>query len=274
MHAKTLTTAAVIALGSLIAPAARAISGCSTSNLNGNYVLQLSGSSSPSLASSIAGVAVPASLDQASHVAAASAVAASVPVGGLVRLFFDGNGLLIGNSSVSLSGMWLQGSVSGQYTVNQDCTAQFSLTDPTGATGQFSGVVVGESAFVLETDRGTGLSGLLKRGRAFCQSSDISGTFGIQYSGSNVSSVGIVTLDGQGGASATETRFGNGASSQVTSTGLVTVNPDCSATITLTSSDVAAHSITFAAVVSADNKQLLLLQADPGTVATGTMTAQ
>lgn len=282
MNANRISLAAVIALGAFVAPAAHAISGCSTSNLNGSYAIQFSGMSAPAVATSVGGIPVPASISQAASVASVNGGSSNVPADGIVRLFLDGNGLLIGNSSVNLYGMWLQGNISGQYVVNQDCTAQFTLADPTGVTGNFSGVVVGQgdTVFVLETDNGTGVSGVFKRTRGFCQTSDLSGTFGIQYSGSTVgagspySSVGILTLDGQGNVSGTESRFSSGAASQVNSSGSITVNPDCSAVITLTSTDAAAKSYTFAATLSFDNKQLLLVQSDAGTAATGTMVAQ
>jgi hypothetical protein len=219
---------------------------------------------------------------EAASASAVNGASSNVPDDGILHLFLDGNGLLLGNSSVSLSGTWLQGNVSGQYNVNQDCSATFSMSDPSGATANFAGVVVGQgdTVLVLQTDNGTGLAGLFKRMRGFCQTSDLAGAFGIQYSGvavaggSPYSSVGIITLDGQGDVSGAENRFTSGSTSQITSTGTIAVNPDCSATITLTSQGASAQSLNFAATVSYDNKQLLLVQSDAGMSATGAMTAQ
>jgi hypothetical protein len=282
LNANRLTVAAVLGLGSLITPAARAINGCSNSTVNGNYAIQISGTSAPTIAASIGGLAVPASISQAASVRAINGGASNVPADGIMRLFLDGNGLLFGNASVSLDGTWLQGNLSGQYTVNQDCSASFSLSDPSGATGNFAGVVVGQgdAVLVLQTDNGTGVSGVFKKTRGFCQTADLAGTFGIQYSGSAVgngspySSVGILILDGQGDVSGAESRFSSGATSQVTSSGSIAVNPDCTAVITLTSQGAATQSITFAGTLTVDNKQLLLVQSDAGMAATGTMIAQ
>jgi len=281
MNAYRLTLAAAVLLG-LAAPRAHAISGCSTSTLNGNYVMQFSGTSAPNLAASVGGVAVPAGIAQAARTATINGGSSTVPANGVVRLSFDGNGLLWGNSSASLDGMWLQGSIGGQYAVNPDCTAAFTWTDATGAAENFSGVIVGQgdTTLILQTDAGTGVSGVLKRVRGFCQISDLAGTFGIQYSGTAVltgspySSVGLLALDGQGNVSAAESRFASGASSTVLSSGSIVINPDCSATLSLSSTGAAPGSMTLSGILSFDEKQLFFVQSDAGWTASGTLTAQ
>jgi hypothetical protein len=280
MNAYRLTLAAAVVLG-LTASRANAISGCSTSNLNGNYAMQFSGTSAPNIAGSVGGVAVPAGIAPVST-AAVSGGNSTVPATGVARLFLDGNGALWGNSSVSLDGMWLQGSISGQYTVNSDCTASFTLTDATGAMENFYGVVVGQgdTTLIIQTDAGTGVFGALKKARGFCQVSDLAGTFGIQYSGTTVStgtpysSVGVLVLDGQGDISATESRFSAGASSTVLSSGSIVINPDCSATLSLSSTGAAPSSMTLSGILSLDEKQLLFVQSDAGSTAGGSLTAQ
>jgi len=280
MNTKRLSLAAACAIGSMITPAAHAISGCSNSTLNGNYAIQFSGASAPSVAPSLAGLALPPAVSSAK--AATVGGNAMVPADGIVKLFLDGNGLLLGNAAVSAGGTWLQGNVSGQYTVNGDCSVSVTMSDPSGATANLSGVVVGQgdTAFVQQTDAGTGLTGILKKSRGICQTSDLLGTFGIQYSGTEIvsgsvySSVGILTLDGQGSVSGSESRFGTGGTAQVASAGSITVNPDCSAMITVTSQDAAGKSLTFLGTISVDNKQLLLIQSDAGMSAIGSMVAQ
>ncbi|HEY2014426.1 MAG TPA: hypothetical protein VGH38_13040 [Bryobacteraceae bacterium] len=86
--------------------------------------------------------------------------------------------------------------------------------------------------------------------------------------------MGILSLDGEGNVSGTESRFVNGTFAQSVSSGTITVNPDCSATVNLVAPDAAAKSITFTGMLSSDNKQMYLLQSDSGTAATGTMSAQ
>ena len=131
------------------------------------------------------------------------------------------------------------GVVAGPYNVNADCTASLALTGASGNTENFAGVVVvqGASALILQTDAGAGVSGSMQRIHGFCQTSDLSGAFGIQYSAASVgvSSTAAVILDGQGTATATETPLNSGVISQVASTGRIGINADYSATLTLTS---------------------------------------
>jgi hypothetical protein len=280
MNTKRISLAVACAIGSIVTPAAHAISGCSNTTLNGNYAIQFSGTSAPSVATSLAGLALPASVSQAKDASTGSY--STVPAEGIVKLFLDGNGLLLGNAAVSANGTWLQGSVSGQYTVNAECSVSFTMSDASGATGNLSGVVVGQgdTVFVQQTDAGSGVTGILKKSRGFCQTADLVGSFGIQYSGTSIAdgnvyhSVGILNLDGQGSVSGAESRFSKGTTSKVASTGTIAVNPDCSAVITVTSQDAAGQSFTFLGMVSIDNKQLLLIQSDAGMAGFGSIVAQ
>jgi hypothetical protein len=292
MNAKRLGFAALAAIGSLVVPAAHAVTGCSAVMLAGNYAMQFSGTPSVTVAKTIAGVAVPDTIVQAVTADAANGGKTTVPAAGILRLYLDGAGLVTGSSSVSLRGSWLQGAITGSYSVDSDCSATLTLTDASGASSNYAGAVVGQgdSVFVIQTDDGAGISGFARKTRGFCQTSDVAGTFGIQYSGNTAdvlrrgthllqpgnpySSAGIVTLDGQGGANAVESRFANGTYALKTSTGLIVINDDCSATLTLTTADADATIVSFAAMLSADSKQFLLVQSDAGMAATGTMSAQ
>jgi len=128
--------------------------------------------------------------------------------------------------------------VAGSYNVNADCTASLALTDASENTENFAGVVVGQgtSALIFADGCGRGVSASMQRIYGFCQTSDLSGAFGIQYSAASggVSSTAAVILDGQGNATATETRLNSGVISQVASTESIG-NAACSATLTLTS---------------------------------------
>ena len=74
--------------------------------------------------------------------------------------------------------------VAGSYNVNADCTASLALTDASGNTENFAGVVVGQgtSALIFADGCGRGVSASMQRIYGFCQTSDLSGAFGIQYS--------------------------------------------------------------------------------------------
>jgi hypothetical protein len=282
MNAYKLSLSAAAALAFLAVTPARAINGCSTSLLNGNYAMQFSGSAAATEAAGVGGVPVPESVSQAGSAASANGGSAMVRAAGIARFYMDGGGVLTGNTSVNLHGMWLQGNISGSYSVNDDCTVSFTLTDASGASEQLAGVIVaqGDTVLVIQTDKGTGVTGVFKRTRGFCQTSDLTGGFGVQYSGATTganspySSVGVLILDGQGYVSATESRFSGGSYSQVSSNGTITVNPDCSVVINLTSVDAAAQVLTITGMLSFDEKQLLFVQSDAGTATTGTITVQ
>jgi hypothetical protein len=269
MHTYKLIRFAGAVLGMALGTSAYAINGCTTSVLTGNFGMQLSGTSTLTASASVAGVPVPASVKPGG---------APVPVAGIAWLYMDGSGYLSGYAAANLAGAWLQGSIMGSYSVNTDCTATFMLTDSTGAVANFSGVVVaqGTSAFVTQTDAGAAVSGRLRPIRGFCQTADLVGTFGIQYSGTDSSaaafnSTGVVTLDGQGDLTATESRFSGTAYSQVASTGTITVNPDCSASLSLTAN---GSTVNLMGTISFDEKQLFFVRSDAGTAVSGLLVQQ
>jgi hypothetical protein len=283
MNARTLSLITGLVTGLSLAPSALAVSGCTNSYLFGNYAMQFSGVSAPGVASGIGGVAVPSSLSTAFQTAAANGGNSSAPIAGAARLNLDGSGNITGYSSENMAGQWLQGNITGTYTVNTDCTFSFALTDAGGNTETFSGTLVSQSrsAMILQMDAGSGVSGTLQSVRGICQTSDLSGAFGLQYAGTTVgtsnspySSVGVVSLDGQGNLTAAENRFGGGSSSQVQSVGTMVVNPDCSFTMALSSVSATGGALNFFGIAIADNKQLLIVQSDAATAVTGTMAMQ
>jgi len=282
MNARTLSLLTGLVIVLSLAPSALAVNGCANSYLNGNYALQFAGVSSPGVAIGIGGVAVPASMALSFKQDTSNGTSAVAPMAGAARLILDGNGNIAGYSSENMAGQWIQGNVTGTYVVNTDCTFSFAITDSNGNTQNFSGVLTGQSsgAMVLQTDAGSGVSGTLKSARGLCQTPDLFGSFGLQYSGTTLpsntadSSVGVVTLDGQGNLTAAETRFSAGASFQVQSTGSIVINTDCSFTMTLSSVSPTGGAMNFFGIASADNKQLLIVQSDAATAVTGTMTSQ
>jgi hypothetical protein len=226
MNTRTRTTITLLTglvTGLALAPSALAVTGCTNSYLNGNYAMQFSGLSAPGVAAGIGGVAVPATLAASYLAAPMSGDGAVAPIAGNARLIFDGNGNVSGYSSENMAGQWTQGNVTGAYTVNTDCTFSVALTDAKGNTENFGGVLVAQSnsALVMQTDAGTGVTGALKSTRGLCQTSDLFGSYGLQYSGTSLamsapySSVGLITFDGQGNVTTAETRYNAGTSSQV-----------------------------------------------------------
>jgi len=279
MDARNFTM--IIGLTAVMAavPSAHAITGCSNSWLNGNFGMQFSGTAAPAVAPGVGGIPVPPRMAASAQAAQAAGGSGNAPTAGIARLYLDGAGNISGYSSINLQGVWLQSNVSGTYAVNADCSASLSITDSNGNTENFSGTLVGQgdSAMVLQTDPGTGVAGVLKRVRGSCQTSDLFGTFGLQYSGSVVassspySSVGIISLDGQGNATTNESRFSSGTYASASATGTIAINPDCTAALTLSTDTASAN---FWGIVSFDQKQVLLVQSDAGTTATATLLIQ
>jgi hypothetical protein len=262
-----------------LAPRAWATNGCTNSYLSGNYTMQFAGTSGPGVVSSIGGLNVPPNPAAQPQSGTAGAPAASTPVVGAALLTLDGQGNINGYSAANGGGQWLQGNVTGTYTVNFDCTFSLALTDAAGTNENYSGVLVDQasSALILQTDAGTGVSGTLSAARSYCQTGDLFGAFGLHYSGTAgnapYSSVGVITFDGQGNASAQESRFSQGAMSQVQSAGTVTVNLDCSFTVSL--SPVAnGTAVSLFGIADADYKHLRIVQSDAGTAVSGLLSVQ
>ena len=272
MKTRAWTLFAGIALALVLLPHADAITGCSNATLNGNFAMQFSGIISPA-GGAVGGVPI----QPAQATVSTGSTPSGVAVAGVARLYLDGAGALYGYSSVNARGLWAQGNLTGSYSVNDDCTVSFSLTDSAGNSQNFAGVVAGQgsTALVLQTDANTGITGTIKRLRGFCDVS-LAGTFGLQYAasgGSGATSTGVISFDGQGNAAATESRFAGGTASQVASSGTIAINPDCTASLLLVSlTDGSA--VNFAGIVSADYSQISLVRSDPGSVATGAVIAQ
>jgi hypothetical protein len=190
MNARTLNLITGLVTVLSLAPSALAVNGCANSYLNVNYALQFAGVSSPGLAIGIGEVAVPANMALSYKQDASNGTSGAAPMAGAARLVLDGNGNITGYSSENIAGQWIQGNVRGTYVVNTDCTFSFAMTDSNGNTQNFSGVLTGQSsaAMVLQTDPGSGVSGTLKSARGLCQTPDLFGSFGLQYSGTTLPS--------------------------------------------------------------------------------------
>ncbi len=80
---------------------------------------------------------------------------------------FDGVSSFTAADTTSLNGAISNRSYSGSYQVNADCTGSFKfvLPPPRAIERNFNFVIVdgGKEAFAIETDPGTGLTGVMKR---------------------------------------------------------------------------------------------------------------
>jgi hypothetical protein len=278
-----------LALGMSLLPKAQAITGCGNNYLSGAYGVQFSGTTAPNLDSGVGGTAAPASVlgpawkfESRQHRNAAEDPAGWV-VTGFAQLILDGAGNLFGNSAATLNGAWLEGPVTGAYTVNVDCSASFTLTDSGGGVQNFSGVLVnqGDSVVFLQTDPGSGISGTLRRSRNSCQTSDLAGSFGFQSAGTvpgaataAYSSIGMINLDGQGNLTSIESRYADGSYVQVASSGTITVNLDCTVNLTLSPTGGSTNQVDFRGVIVNNEKEMLLVQSDAGTVVSGSAIVQ
>jgi hypothetical protein len=269
----TLSLMTTICLSSV--PAARAVSGCTNDLLNGGFALQYSGTVSVTAGKLIGGLAAPKD----------APTSGGVSVNAIARFNLTPDGVVSGYSWGNIQGAWVQDTtLMGSYTVNTDCTLDLSLWDASGATAHLEGVIVGQGASVLmtQTDAGIGITGTMKHVHGFCQTGDLTGTFGIQYtgstlgsSGSAISSTGMVSLDGNGGANAMEDRINAGKYAETDSSGSLTVNPDCSFSLRLTAAD--GSTANFAGLITFDanqNPQPILIRSDANTAVSGSMVAQ
>jgi len=270
-----IVTGLALAIG--VMPRAQAITGCTNNLLTGAYGWQLSGTLTTDLAGGVGGATTPMKVMSRIPSEAPGTVSLAA---GLASVFMDGGGNLFGNAAVILDGVWSEGPVTGAYNVNDDCSVSVTVTDSGGGTQHFDGVVVnrGDEASLLQTDKGVGLSGSLRHSRGFCQTTDTSGSFGFRSAGTILSSgpatsIGAINLDGQGGVTASESRFSGGAYSQVASTGTITINSDCTLTLTL-SANTDGSLVNFRGVMLNNLKELLLVRSDDGTAVTGNVTVQ
>jgi hypothetical protein len=133
----------------------------------------------------------------AGGIAAVGTVADGSPVAGVTRLWLDGAGRIAGTNAGTtysfgggaLGNTAVTGSVTGTYTVADDCSITVTLTDPNGGVHHLSGAVVnaGGFTFLAQTDTGIGVLGTLTPARPFCNGFELNGTLGLTTSGSQLS---------------------------------------------------------------------------------------
>ncbi|HKE24809.1 MAG TPA: hypothetical protein VKB88_20750, partial [Bryobacteraceae bacterium] len=146
MNTRSLFALTGLVAAMSLAPRAWATSGCTNSYLSGNYTMQFAGTSGPGIVSSIGGLTVPPNPSVQAQSGTASAAPASTSVVGAALLTLDGQGNINGYSAANIAGQWLQGNLTGTYTVNFDCTFSLALTDAAGNTENYGGVLVGQAS--------------------------------------------------------------------------------------------------------------------------------
>ncbi len=257
-------TGAVLAVTLAAAPA-KAQTGCTNEVLSGNYGLRISGSLAAPLPGGVAGVKTP---DSAVSAAKDSAVA------GYARLAMDANGTVLGSAAASIGGAWSEGPVTGEYTVNDDCTFAMTLKGAEGEPQHFEGVLArtGDGAWLFQSDAGTGLSGELSRAPWLCDPTAVGGAMKLQISGAAFSSIAKLDVN-EGVVTACESRFSEGKLSRVSSTGSITIGADCTVTMSLSAAADGALA-TYRGIVLNGHKSMLLVRSDPGISASGEASAQ
>lgn len=138
---KAFTIAAVTALALTLAPIAKAEGkGCSNATLKGTFADKDTGfiTAPPALAGPFAGVNLET---------------------------FDGHGALTGTGIVSLNGNIFPGTYKGTYTVNPDCTGNYTVQNSLGLTVHAFFVIAdgGNELQIVITDPGTVIACIARR---------------------------------------------------------------------------------------------------------------
>jgi hypothetical protein len=160
---------------------------------------------------------------------------------------YDGNGNSSGKGTTSWNGVSVQGTSTGTYTVNPDCTFSGQFTNAQGRVFHYVGTMTGGGAFqelhYTYTDPFlVGVRTLKKTPPEGCSLATAKGTYALFGQGTVTSQLsglppppfpwadagGIVTFDGNGSFSGKTTESPNGTILPITVTGTYTVNPDCS----------------------------------------------
>jgi hypothetical protein len=170
---------------------------------------------------------------------------------GLGRYYFDGNGNIVGVSTVG--GTSINTTV-GTYSVNADCTGTAKITS---GSQSFNLVVNtgGSHALFIETDSaGAGAIGTLDRETSACIITGSSQTFAFEYSGGQAPSassttggttggtttttttpafvaqsvLGTINVDGNGGFAMSAWVYNGSSVKQVTGVGSYSIGTDCS----------------------------------------------
>jgi hypothetical protein len=247
-----MTTVSIITLGAMLAATACAADVCDPAKLEGAYGFELSGQTNIS--------------------------GESKPVVSVGRLVFDGQGVVSGYSSINFSGFFLGNPVTGKYEAHTDCTITWTLQDDSGAFQNFDGKLTADelAASFRQSDPGGAQNGALQKVAPQCSIAALAPLYSFGISGSTtpmnpgdearrVSASGQVAPDAAGNLKIT-------TPNAAPTTGTVTIDSDCFATIAMTMPS--GDSINLRGILVNGGKQILAMQTDPGTTVTAKFNAK
>ncbi len=203
-----------------------------------------------------------------------------VPYGSLGKAIADGQGGISGSAVTTVNGTSGNFTLTGTYSIAQNCTGTASLTatsattTPTTVTVNLQFVDNGQSAVFAFSTQGQVIAGrgyqATSTGTTQCTNASVNGSYGYLFagllSGKPYAEEGQVTSDGNGGLSASSVVNLNGSLTPVPAHGTYTIGSDCSGTAQLIN-QFGTHNFSFAAVQ--DGLKLVFSEIDSGAVISG-----
>ena len=269
-----------------------AAAGCSNVTVNGTYSVQIE---NLSLVGTLAVVNAPPATGTNPSTPAPVAPTGGFgnhpnslggPTPGLGRFFFDGNGVIVGQTTAGATNVNV-----GTYSVNYDCTATLRLD-----SGQSYNAIVtggGNGVLFIETDTaGAGVVGRMTRSSNSCPSSiGPASSFGFSLAGAQrmaaasssgspnsafkpYSTLGSVQLNSDGGFSLRSWQFSNGTLQTVSSTGTYSIGNDCSVRLTFAPTATGSPSPIALRVFLVDQETGILTAQPDASKLTGSFVAQ
>jgi hypothetical protein len=179
-----------------------------------------------------------------------------VALSGIVT--YDGKGSVSAKYTATFNGVTMPGTATGTYAVNPDCTYSDEITPyPSGPTSHHAGTITGEGISqqvdYVYTDPWLVAFGTLRKTPPWgCSLRSLKGTYEVFGQGEDTSMtipipgfpsppfpaghVGIFTADGAGHFSGHDVEKVDVVAAPTTFTATYTVNPDCTASFTITDS--------------------------------------
>jgi hypothetical protein len=208
-----------------------------------------------------------------------------LPYGSLGKVVTDGQGGITGSAVTTVNGVSAAFTITGTYSIAQNCTgtttltATSSTTTPTTVTVNLQVVDNGQSAVFAFSTQGQVIAGrgyqVTSTGTPACTSASINGSYGYLFSGllsgAPYAEEGQVTSNGSGGLTANSVVNLNGSLTPVPANGSYTIGSDCSGTAQLTN-QFGTHHFSFAVVE--DGQLALFSQTDAGAVIGGSANSQ
>ena len=197
------------------------------------------------------------------------------PEATLTQFTADGSGHLTNGTAInSLNGSITSGTFIGTYSIAKDCTGNYTVTFQGGSTasGNFFLDNMKKGAETIRTDGGfTKFGVILAQGAGVCGLTGKKQTFALGLfgaAGGPAAAAGQVVFNGAGMVSGKATYSLNGTIVSGSLSGTYTENSSCTGGAKITLSGVTTN---YDFVVVNSGKEILLIQADPGTTVSGTM---